>query len=245
MRKHNTFYKIIASALILNMLFTPLLSVRGQATEFTGTLTCQDPSIWLDDHWQFYKVIVEEGNTVIVEVAYEGTLDVDVRLYWKRDNPVGFNGFDVSHCDIDDALYVYKDNSQLRTTNTTALGASETITFTNPSYTLVDDQTAYILVFVYNGTGTSSYTITSTQAITLVTDDETFDCNTQMMLLIMYLGISAVVFIFLSLFIHRKNLKVTGRKKEKKKREEETAAQKKDEEEGGVKHVELDTIVRE
>ena len=244
MRKNTTFKKRLTVILFISLTLTPYLSIFGEAsaTQLTGTIVCSDASVWLDEHWQFYKVIVDEAETVTIQVDYEGTLDLDVRLYWKRDNPAGFNGFDVSHCDIDDPIYVYKDNSQLRTINTTALGQSETLTFTNPSYTQVDDKTAYILVFLYNGTGSSSYTISCTKLITEVLDDDTYDCNQVFMFLIIYIALAGIVFALFSLFLRNKNLKITGRKKQKKAKEAEQ--QKPDEEEGGVKHVDLDTIVR-
>lgn len=244
MRKTNNIVKGVFCIVILNIIFSPIItSVQAQetATEFTGTLTSEDPSVWVDEQWQFYKIIVEKGQTVVVQLNYEGNLDLDLRLYWKRDNPVGFNGFDVSHCDIDDTAYIYKDNSQLRTYNTTELGFSETISITNPSYIEEEKKIAFVLIFSYKGTGSSSFTLTSTHALTEVLHDDTYDCNTVFMFLITYLALAALVFAFFSWFIHHKNLKVTGRKKQKKEQEE---VAKTDDEEGGVKHVDLDTIVR-
>jgi len=229
--------------MILNMVFSPIISVQAQknGTVFNGTLTSEDPSFWVDAQWQFYKISVEKGQTVYVQLDYEGNLDIDLRLYWKRENPPGFNGFDLSHCDIDDEIYVHQDNSQLRTYNTTELGQSETISISNPSYINDEDKIFFVLIFSYRGIGSSSFTLTSTQALTEVLHDDTYDCNSVFMFLITYLALAALVFALFSWFIHNKNLRVTGRKKQKKDKEEEA---KTNEEEGGVKHVELDTIVR-
>ena len=202
-------------------------------TVFKDEMICEEEGEWTDTQWQFYKVIVPEGVTIDVELSYEGDLDLDLRVYWKRDNGENFNGFDVTHCDIDSENYKYEENSQLRTTNTENLGYPEELSIFNPSYVKEEDQIAYILVFVYEGEGESKYTLSATEDLTLIEDNEVYDCNFVELIFILYL-IGAVIIIGLfSFYVYQRKLKITG-EKDKKKQEKREAKKEKQIEELGL-----------
>jgi len=239
MNKKRLINSILINIIVLNLIFITVHSIRGKeeaSKEFKETLICEDESVWTDSQWQFYNVSVDTGDTVFVTLNYEGDLDLDLRFYWKRDNPVGFNGFDLSHCDIDNDRYVYAENSQIRTTDTNKLGEAEELTISNPTFKLKRDKIAYILVYVYEGEGASDYVLTANRELSKINHNIVYDCNLQLAILIIYMIGAVIIMTLFSLYIKRKKAKITGVDKKKK------AEMEKEEE--GVKHVDLDTIVK-
>jgi len=217
-------------------LFTQVRIVTAQEEEstiFEDKMICEEEGEWTDTQWQFYKVIVAEGDKIDVELSYEGDLDLDLRVYWKRDNGANFNGFDVTHCDINSENYKFDENSQLRTTDTQELGYPEELSVYNPSYVKEEDQIAYILVFVYEGEGESEYELTASKDLTLIDDNDVYDCNFVELVFILYL-IGAVIIIGLfSFYVYQRKLKITG-EKDKKKQEKHEAKKEKQIEELGL-----------
>lgn len=203
---------------------------------YTGELTSQNENTWTNDKWQFYQLTVGLGKIVDISLFYEGDLDLDLRLYWKRDNTdvVGFNGFDLTHCDMAD--YAHADNSQFRTLNTTKFGRGEELEVVNPSYTRTEDQIAYVLVFVYEGTGSSNYTLQSTEEMTLINDAAVYDCNFVILTLVLYIVVSGGIIGLFYYILRRKKRKLTQPEKKQKQKEKE-------EQEKKIKHVDLDTVL--
>ncbi|MGQ4876761.1 MAG: hypothetical protein ACP6IY_22060, partial [Promethearchaeia archaeon] len=121
--------RLLVIFVIFIMCLNFLFPVKAQkvSDEFKGEMVCKDKNIWTDDMWQFYEIQVKIGQRVYVRLQYKGDLDLDLRLYWKRDNGQDFKGFDLTHCDINSENYKYSDNSQLRTHNTYDLGIPEEI----------------------------------------------------------------------------------------------------------------------
>jgi len=208
-----------------------------EGTKFTGEMICKDENIWTDDMWQFYKVKVGVSERVEVRLDYSGDLDLDLRVYWKRENVIGFNGFDLTHCDINNDNYKFDENSQLRTTNTEELGYPEKVEIYNPSYTREEDQIAYVLVFVYSGEGKSEYTLTSSKELILIDDDDVYDCNFVSLILILYIAAATVVVMLFSYYVYRRKEKITGAKEEKKRLKEQEKQEK------AIKHFDLDTKI--
>jgi len=205
----------------MSLSFIPTVkSQTPQATTFTEKLTCNSATVVSDEQWQWYKVIIELGVTAFVNVSYEGDLDVDTRLYWKRNNFPEFNGFDLTHCPVNDTRYNFTDNSQFRTTNTSLLGTPEELSARNPSYTLLPDMEAYILVFVYNGTGESTFTIVSNIDMVRIEDDLVYDCNLLLTIYITYTIISVVLFALSAFLIKRKKSKIIKAQEGQKKQRE-------------------------
>ena len=92
--------KIFIGFLVFSMSLSFILTAKSQvpqATTFTETISCSSETVVSDEQWQWFKVVVELGVTAFVNVSYEGDLDIDIRLYWKRNNFPEFNGFDLTH----------------------------------------------------------------------------------------------------------------------------------------------------
>ncbi len=227
--------------LFLSLTIQSIVSVvegAKSSKDFEDTIKCEDEDTWTDEMWQFYTISVDAGDKVIVNLDYKGDLDLDLRLYWKRDNVNGFNGFDLTHCNIDSKDYDYAENSQVRTKNTYNLGESEELVISNPSYTKDEDKIAYVLVFVYSGEGESEFSLTATKELTEVPDDEVYDCNFVLIIIIIYIIAAGIVVGVFALILHRKKMKISGRKEEKVKEKEDEKKQKE------IKHFDLDTIVK-
>ena len=220
--KTKAFYQnfLIGLIIISNFLiFIPSTKSQGtSAKSFTGSLTCDSETIVTDDQWQWYRVVVELGVIVNVNMSYEGDLDVDLRLYWKRNNFPEFNGFDLSHCPLNDTRYNFTINSQFRTDNTSSIGMPEELSFRNPSYTQVADMEAYILVFVYSGIGDSSYTIVSTVEMIKIDDNDVYDCNLLLPIYLTYTITGLVFFTISVVLIKRKKSKIIKSQEQQKKK---------------------------
>ena len=157
------------------------------------------------------------GNNYNVTLTYSGDLDLDLRLYWKRDNFPQFRGFDLTHCSITSEKYNYTDYSQFRTKNTDELGINEELYFTNPSYTNTEDKKAYILVYVHSGEGECEYLIESNYNILELEDNEVYECIPVLLILLLYISGAIVLFGLSVYIIKRKKKKLTEPKKKKKK----------------------------
>ncbi|MHA1292609.1 MAG: hypothetical protein ACTSQJ_08085 [Promethearchaeota archaeon] len=198
-----------------------------ESKEFEGTMISEDEDTTTDDEWQWYKCVVDLGEEVTVELNYKGDLDLDMRLYWKRENFPEFNGFDLTHCSVNDDKYNYSGYSQFRTTDTYELGQPEELYFTNPSYTKKEDKEAYILVYVHSGKGESEFIIESTHKLTLIDDNAVYDCNFVFTIFLFYLAAVGTVFGIYVFIVLRKKKKITRPEKEeikpkKEKKELET-----------------------
>lgn len=185
--------------------FTDEISV---VSSITGGLNATN---WEDENWQFYKCTVEYGISAQVDLAYSGDLDLDLRLYWKRDNHIRFNGWDLTQCSINSLNA--EQNSQLRTTDTSVLGEQEELFLTNPTY--IQDQEGYILVFAYNGTGNSTYTLTSNLTMTKIEDYEVGSCEDFIELIVVY-GLGIGGFLALMVVVSKKWKKVVTTPPEEK-----------------------------
>jgi len=188
---------------------------------------------WNYNQWQFYECRVELGETVLITLTYEGDLDLDLRLYWGRDN-FYFRGIDLTYYPISNLEP--SDNSQLRTTSTTDLGLEEELTISNEIWTNERDQMAYILVFVYDGVGESEYTLSADHTITELNDSEVSPSENFLLIFLLYF-LAAVGVVVISLLISKRVKKYVrlspeekvarkeakkAKKEEKKKPEEET-----------------------
>lgn len=206
------------------------------STHFTEEII-SNPYLVTDAAWQWYTRVVGLGETVEVSLSYSGDLDLDLRLYWTRDNFPGFYGFDLSHCPINSSNYVYEQTSQFRTTNTSLIGQPEELYFLNDRYTKQEDKEAYVLVFAYSGIGKSTFTLTSTLPLTRIPDDLVYDCQQAFNMLLLYAGISGGIAGVGILFIYRKKNKLIKPEIEKDKFEKR---EKKEEREV----IDLDSIAR-
>jgi hypothetical protein len=212
------------SYLMLLLVLLPFLSifirdVRGQevGTSFTGKIVVDNPNLITDSHWDWYGRVVDIGEVVSVTVNYSGALDLDVRLYWARENVPGFHGFDLSHCPINSSTYKYAQTSQFRTNNTSTIGEPEEVHFRNDRYVQEVDQEAYILIFAFSGVGESDYTIQSSLPIERIHDDFVYDCNMALMMLLIYSITAGCVAGAGSYLIYRKKVKLITPDEEKDK----------------------------
>lgn len=234
--KTKKFYLIfIFGVICINLCFpmaqlTTAQNQTGQgAKKFEGTMVCRDKKVVTDDQWQWYKCIVDLDEKVYVYLSYKGDLDLDLRMYWKRENPPDFNGFDLTHCSMNTKKFNISDNSQLRTTNTHSLGEKEELYFTNPSYTKEADKEAYILVFVFSGEGKSDYVLESNHLLTKIDNADVWHCIPVPLILILFLIGAGAIFGMYTFLILRKKKKLTRppKDKEKEKKLEEEEAKKK------------------
>lgn len=229
--KTKKIYLIFIFGIVFFSLCFPLLPISYAQDEsegaknFEGTMTCKDEDVITDEQWQWYKCVVDVGKDVNVYLSYTGDLDLDLRLYWKRDNNDDFNGFDLTHCSSDN--FNYSDNSQLRTENTDDLGETEELYFTNPSYVKLKDQEAYILVFVFSGKGKSEYVLESNIEMTIIADENVYHCIPISLILLLFMVAAGVIFAGYVFVIKHKKKKLTRGPKEKEQKPEEAQDKKK------------------
>ncbi|MHA1251670.1 MAG: hypothetical protein ACTSRP_16885 [Candidatus Helarchaeota archaeon] len=223
MRKNTKILGLLLM-MILNFTFIPF-SISGESTgkKFEETLICEDKDIITDDQWQWYKCVVELGQKIVVTLDYAGDLDLDLRLYWKRENFPEFNGFDLTHCSINDKKYNCSQYSQFRTHNTYELGHPEELYFTNPSYTKEEDKIAYILVYVHSGEGKSKYVLEANHDLIEINDNDVYDCNSVIAVLFAYYILMGIVFSSYVFIVVRKKRKIL---KSQRKEEEELKKKK-------------------
>lgn len=214
---------------ICNIFLTSINFVVAQdemQSEFEGELSCENEDIVTNSQWQWYKVIVDIGDNVIFNLEYSGDLDLDLKAYWKRDNFPEFEGYDLTHCPREDAngeeIYEVADYSQFRTENTDDIGEPEEVSLENPSFRQIEDQEAYILVYVHSGEGDSKYTLTCNKDFTSIHQEDVYDCNHVITLLIVY-SVAACVVFGLSIYLvrHKKKKILKPKKKKKPEKEEE------------------------
>ncbi|MHA1820459.1 MAG: hypothetical protein ACTSU2_00650 [Promethearchaeota archaeon] len=128
--------------------------------------------LWTDDQWEFYKLELELGQSVLINMSYTGVLDLDLRLYIDEVHPTAQDNlaWDITHCGIKPDLSPTR-NSQIRGYN-----ATETVYYTNQKF--VQKRIVYVLVFVYTSlqNGSSTYTINSNITMQRVKDYELQQC---------------------------------------------------------------------
>jgi len=194
-------------------------------TEFEGILTCENEDIVTDSQWQWFKLLVDLKEEITINLEYSGDLDLDLYAYWGRENePADFNGYDLTHCPRESngkEIYKVAEYSQFRTTDTKKLGNPEEIVLKNPSYRDEEGQDAYILIVVYSGEGESEYTITANDDMTKINNDDVYDCNFILIVLITYITVAVAIWVLSIILIKRKKKKILKPPKVKKPKEEE------------------------
>ncbi|MFO8018254.1 MAG: hypothetical protein R6U96_06430 [Promethearchaeia archaeon] len=233
--------QIVTVSLLIFIFFTPLaygVCDQEGSKVYEEKMVCEEEDTFTDEQWQWYEAIVKIGMEFNVTLAYEGDLDLDMRLYWKRHNFDDFRGFDLTHCSLKSDEYDYADHSQIRTENTTEIGEREHLYFDNPTYTDTEDQKAYILVYVHSGEGKSEYTLKSNHEINELANDEVYECIPVILILIAYIIGAILIFGFSVYFIRRKKKKLIALEKKKQQKEKDQEEKKKK-----LKSVDLDSEI--
>jgi hypothetical protein len=193
------------------------IGVTAAPSSFQGTMSVQNENIWTNDQWQYYKVEIELGITVVVTLTYSGALDLDLYLIWKHENGENFNGLDLTLCPFESI--VYDGFSQYRTNNTDNIGAPEELVFSNP--TSLIPREAYILVLVFNGTGESTYTLSANSTMIEIDDSNVSPCEDILLKLgITIIGALIVLAIFTIIILKGRKWVVLTPAERKKKKEE-------------------------
>ncbi len=214
------FIGFLLVAFCFTILPTAFAQEEVTAKEFEGKMVCKDEDVITDEQWQWYKCVVDLEESVNVYLSYEGDLDLDLRLYWKRDNFQDFNGFDLTHCEMKED-FNSSDNSQLRTTSTDDIGEREELHFDNPSYTKLADQEAFILVFAFSGEGDSDFVIESNHELIEIPDENVWHCIPIPLILSLFLIGAGAIFGIYMFLINRKKKKLTRPQKEEEKKPKE------------------------
>jgi hypothetical protein len=172
---NQTIYWVFLVSLLL-----PVVSgLSGDnTTTVTGSLLATTPptgdkyGTWEDTQWQFFSITVESQETLNLTLDYQGDLDLDLILY-VDEQPGSYKKYawDISHCQLDN--YPYDAYSGVRTKNT-ASAAPERIMYLQNS--TGETKIVYVLVYVYDGLGNSSYTLTANKPIHIMESDELEKC---------------------------------------------------------------------
>lgn len=177
--KQRTVNYAIFWVFMLTLLIPSVSSLSGDnTTTVSGNLvattlpTGDKYGTWEDTQWQFFSISVEYQETLNITLDYQGDLDLDLMLY-VDETPGGHQKYawDISHCQLE--ANQYDAYSGVRTTNT-ASAAPERIVFIQ---NLAEEtKMVYLLVYVYDGLGNSTYTLNANKAIHIITSGELEKC---------------------------------------------------------------------
>lgn len=145
-------------------------SVKAQTSTISDELLVSEEAsnlgIWNDQQWRFYKLVVNYREAVEINMTYTGDVDLDLRIYVDvniqndQPNEQDMLAWDVTGMGLRPEVLPMR-NSQIRGKT----DITEEVYYKNA---LFSERNVYVLVFCYEGVGSSAFTLNSNVTLSTV-----------------------------------------------------------------------------